>query len=258
MLKSAVSQCFDTTKYYLPREKLNYEVAYNWGFIWVDAGEAYFKVDTITENNKPCYFFDSYGESYKFYDWIYKVRDSYQSVATQQDLEPIWFSRNTNEGSHSVNNRYDFYPGEKLVNAKIQHNDEPVRFHSLPYETCTFDVLTAIYYTRSLEIDSYEIGEKIPIHFLIDGDFFELYIRFLGIENKKLRNGDVYECLKFSAMLVEGTIFKEGEDLMVWVTNDENKIPIMVEAKILIGSVKAYLTNWENLKKPLRPLLDGD
>jgi hypothetical protein len=50
-------------------------------------------------------------------------------------------------------------------------------------------------------------------------------------------------------MLVEGTIFKGGEDLMVWVTNDENKVPVMVEAKILIGSVKAYLTGYENLKE---------
>ena len=49
------SQCFDSTKYYLPGEKLTYEVAYNWGIIWVDAGEVYFKVDTTTERNQPCY-----------------------------------------------------------------------------------------------------------------------------------------------------------------------------------------------------------
>ena len=52
-------------------------------------------------------------------------------------------------------------------------------------------------------------------------------------------------------MLVEGTIFKGGEDLFVWVTDDMNKIPILVEAKILVGSVKAVLSGMEGLKYPV-------
>ena len=48
-------------------------------------------------------------------------------------------------------------------------------------------------------------------------------------------------------MLVEGTIFKGGEDMTIWVTDDGNRVPIMVEAKILIGSVKAIITGAEGL-----------
>lgn len=243
------SQCFDTTKYYLPGEKLTYEVAYNWGFIWVDAGEVYFKVDTLSYKNELCYKFDSYGESYKFYDWIYKVRDHYKSVANYKTLEPVWFTRNTSEGGSTVNNHYEFYPKENKVFASLQHDDKETINDTLEYTDCTFDVLSAIYYARSLDIASYNIGDKIPIKFIIDGEFYELYIRYLGKEQKKNRDGKIFDCLKFSAMLVEGTIFKGGEDLMVWVTDDENKVPIMVEAKILIGSVKAYLTGFENLKE---------
>ena len=151
-----------------------------------------------------------------------------------------------------MNNRYDYYPEEGIVNFKIQHDEKDARYDALPYKSCTFDVLSAIYYARSLDIENHAMGEKIPIRFIIDGEYYDLYIRFLGIENKKNRDGVLYECLKFSALLVEGTIFKEGEDLFVWVTNDENKVPIMVEAKILIGSIKAYLTGYEKLKEPLK------
>jgi len=256
LLKNTFSQCFDTTKFYLPGEKLTYEVAYNWGFIWVDAGEVYFKVDTTTEQKQACYFFDSYGESYRFYDWVFKVRDRFQSVATQKTLQPVWFLRNTYEGGSTVNNRYEYFPEEGHINTQIQHNEKTVRYDALPYKDCSFDVLSAIYYARSLEIGDHEIGEKIPISFIVDGAYYDLYIRYLGTENKKNRDGKVYDCLKFSAMLVEGTIFEEGENLLVWVTNDVNKVPVMVEAKILIGSIKAYLTGWENLRSPLKAIED--
>jgi len=43
---------------------------------------------------------------------------------------------------------------------------------------------------------------------------------------------------------VEGTIFRGGEDMLVWVSTDNRKIPIVVEAKILVGSVKAYLADY--------------
>jgi hypothetical protein len=206
-------------------------------------------VDTLTFNGKLCYNFDSYGESYPFYDLIYKVRDRYQSVVTYDTFDPVWFTRNTTEGGTKVNNRYDFNLKVNKVYASLQHNEEVKVIDTLEYVTCAFDVLSAIYYARSLDIASYQVGEKIPVQFIIDGKYYELYIRYLGNEPKKNRDGKVYDCLKFSAMLVEGTIFKGGEDLMVWVTNDENKVPVMVEAKILIGSVKAYLTGYENLKE---------
>jgi hypothetical protein len=52
-------------------------------------------------------------------------------------------------------------------------------------------------------------------------------------------------------MLVEGTIFSGGEDLTVWVTDDKNKIPVLIKAKILVGSVKGVFQSAENLKFPL-------
>jgi hypothetical protein len=87
----------------------------------------------------------------------------------------------------------------------------------------------------------YKVNDLIPIVSIIDNEVFHLHLRYLGHETIEHKNGKKYNCVKFSALLVEGTIFKGGEDLEVWVTNDANKVPVLVEAKILIGSVKAYL-----------------
>ena len=253
---SVFSQCIKNPPYFKPGEKITYEVAYNWGFVWVDAGEVYFRIDSTINQNRKALFFQSYGSSYPFYDWMYKVRDKFEAVVDAEKLTPIWFTRNTLEGGYEVNNRYDYLPESNRVISQTQNSDKPLSIDTLDIKPCTFDVLSAIYYARTLNFTDYSIGDKIPIQFIIDGKFYELYVRYLGRENKKNRDGKMYQCIKFTAMLVEGTIFSEGEDLTVWITADENKIPIMVEAKILVGSIKAYLTGYEGIKTPL-PIIES-
>lgn len=243
---SVGAQCISGPYPFQAGERFTYEVAYNWGVIWVDAGKVIFKVDTVEERGEKAFYFDSYGESYRFYDWIYKVRDRFQSVVSVKAFEPIWFVRDTYEGGYAVDNRYNYDWEQGRVVSRTENSNKALTVDTLTIEACTMDVLTAIYYARTFEFENYKPGQKIPIHTIIDGAFYELYIRYLGREIKRNRDGKDYDCIKFSVMLVEGTIFAGGEDMVVWVTADENKVPIMVEARILIGSVKAYLTGYEN------------
>ncbi|MFU8842405.1 MAG: DUF3108 domain-containing protein [Bacteroidales bacterium] len=247
------AQCdIDSPTSFLPGEFVRYEVAYNWGYLWVNAGEVYFRADTLTFQQVPCWTFESYGTSYKFYDWLFKVRDHFQSKVTMDSFQPIWFQQNTYEGGYTVNNRFDFDPLRGQVIAAVQNSNKPLTIDTLNLPPCTFDVLSAIYHTRNLRFDRLNKGEKVPVKVIIDNEFFDLYIRYLGKEPVKTRDGKIYDCIKFSALLVDGTIFKGGEDLFVWITDDENKIPVMAEAKILIGSVKAYLIEYRNLKEELK------
>ncbi|MCB9002637.1 MAG: DUF3108 domain-containing protein [Bacteroidales bacterium] len=107
-------------------------------------------------------------------------------------------------------------------------------------------VLSAVYHFRQIDFTKYSIGEKIPINIAIDNDIYPLYIRYMGKEIITLKNGETYKTLKFKIKLVEGTIFTGGEDMTIWVTDNNLRIPVLVEAKILIGSVKAILNNYSN------------
>ncbi|MCD4744946.1 MAG: DUF3108 domain-containing protein [Bacteroidales bacterium] len=242
------AQCFDTNTTFNVGEKITYEVAYNWGFLWVNAGEVFFKVDSVVKNNKHLYHFKSMGETYKFYDWFFKVKDNYESYVEIKTLKPLNFIRDTYEGGFTVNNKYIFDHDNKLIYTFTQNSDKAYTEDTLKFPDCTFDVLSAVYYTRNIDFSKYCIGDKIPISFIIDNEIYELYIRYLGEEIIENRDKQKYKCIKFKAMLVEGTIFSGGENLTVWVTNDKNKIPVFAEAKILIGYVKAYLTSFEGLK----------
>ncbi len=248
---SGKGQCKVEETAFKAGEKLTYEVSYNWSFVWVSAGKVIFETDTITVNNTRFFDFKGIGKSYSFYDWFYKVRDNFSSIADKKTLLPVESHRNTSDGNYKVNNSYLFDYDKNRVISSIQNSKNPLTIDTLDLEPCTFDLLSAVYYTRTLNFSDKTPGYEVPVRFTIDGEFYEIVVKYLGKEKTKDRNGKQYNCIKFSADLVAGTIFKEGKKILVWVTNDRNKIPIMVEASIMVGSVKAYLSAYQGLKYEL-------
>lgn len=231
-------------------EKLQYRVSYNWEFVWVDAGQVSFTVDSINYNGSPAYHFNSLGKSMAAYDWIYKVRDHFESVADARTLRPAWYERKTSEGNYWVNNRLDFDTLNGWIVSKTENAYRPESVDTLALQPNVFDLLTAVYYARSLNFSVMKPGQKIPVEVIIDGKIHDLYGKYLGFETVENYDGVINLCHKFSVMLVAGTIFSEGEEALIWVTADRNKVPVLVEAKILVGSVKAYFVKADNLKYP--------
>lgn len=237
-------------------EELNYHVAYNWRFVWVDAGRIKFAVDSSTFNQQPAYRFTSTGRSIPTYDWFFKVRDEFRSEARADDFSPFWYRRNTNEGGYRVDNLVEFDYDKMRLIARTDNSSGPARVDTLALSSGVLDVLTAVYYARAQDFSKFTPGEKIPLNMVIDGQIHNLYGRYLADEVVENHDGQLYRCHKFSATLVEGTMFRGGEDLFVWFSADRNRIPILVEAKILVGSVKAWYSGGKNIFHPMDSVLD--
>ncbi|WP_439183898.1 DUF3108 domain-containing protein [Carboxylicivirga taeanensis] len=245
------AQCNDTNTAFGAGELVKYHAYYNWGFIWINAGHVSFSVDATSVNSSPAYHLKAHGATYSSYDFLFKVRDTFETKVDTLHLEPIEFKRITNEGSYHANYHYTFDKQQRLIKASIQKEKEQQRDTVLHWKKCSFDLLTMVYKARNIDYSKYQVNEKIPISMVVDGEIHDIYIRYLGKETIKNRDGRKFNCLKFSPLLVEGTIFKSGEDMTVWVTDDANRIPIIVEAKILIGSVKAVFVDAINTRYPL-------
>jgi hypothetical protein len=254
--KTGFSQCFTTNFAFSEGETVTYEVSYNWGFIWLNAGYVEFNVKPGEYHDRYIYFLDAYGSTYKSYDWFFKVRDHYQCYLDKEKLHPLWFHRENYEGGYEVDNRYIFNPDKNIVYAYTQNSKQTFRKDTVNIPPCTFDLLSIIYYARNIDFSGLSIGDSIPIITIIDGEIYDLYIRYLGKETIQSRSGEEYRCIKFSILLVEGTIFKGGENMFVWVSDDRNRIPILVDAKILIGSVKAYVIGIHGIRNPVMSLVE--
>lgn len=248
LAQKSSSQCVESNFAFQSGEELVFRGYYNWGFIWVAAGEVKLSVDSDKYQNKNVYRIKGEGKNLKAFDWFFKLRDTLTCYADKETLYPYYFDRRTHEAKYDAHHEYWFDYKANTIQSKIQKRDKPVKLDTLSNKPCTFDILSVAYYVRNLDFAKHKKGDKIPLSMLIDNEIHSLYIRYRGLEVIKTKSGERFECLKFSPLLVEGTMFKGGEDMTVWLSNDDNRIPIMIEAKVLVGSVKAILDSYDGLR----------
>jgi len=250
----AQNNCEVSKVYFNDNEEVSYHIQYKWGLIWANAGEAKFTVAKTKIANKDYFHFKGEGNTYPSYDWLYKVRDKYESYVDPVTFKPLRFFRDTDEGGKTLFDNNQFYWHQNKVISYQIRNGKNEKKDTTELKDCVFDVLTSIYQTRCINFDNISINQKIPISMYLDNEIHDVYLRYLGVELLKTENYGMVNCIKFSALLIEGTIFRSGESMTVWVTNDENRIPVYVETKIFVGKVKVWLKDTKNLKKPMKKL----
>jgi hypothetical protein len=236
-------------------ENITYEISYNWGPIWVKAGLVTFSVENDKYLGKEALHLKSSGKTYASYDLFFKVRDYYESWIHPETFKAYEFRRNIYEGGYSLLNTLRFdYPNQQII-SNTKSNNNPQRTDTLKMIPVFYDMLSAVYFTRTMDLSKLESKSKIPVWVVIDDGYYAIYIKSLGKEIIENNDGTRYRCVKFAAKMVQGTIFRGEEDVLVWVTDDENKIPVYIEAKIIVGTVKAYLKETKGLKNPVTSLV---
>jgi hypothetical protein len=80
-------------------------------------------------------------------------------------------------------------------------------------------------------------------------------IQYLGKEVVKTKAGK-FRCLKFKPMVATGKVFSNPYPMTLWVTDDKNRLPILVESAVSVGSVKAELISFSGLANPTEAKLD--
>ena len=226
-------------------EKMYFKVWYNVSRMWIGAGEAIFSVAAEEMNGRKMYHITGDGKTLRSYDFFYKVRDKYESWVDAATMQPAKFLRNVNEGGFKIYNNVVF---NQSIGQAVSTNG----IFTVP--KCTQDVLSAIYYARNIDYNSYKVGAKIPFDMFLDDKIYNLYIRYLGKERVATRYG-TFNAIKIVPLLIEGTMFEGGEKMVVWVSDDANHLPVRIDSPILIGSVKVDLVGYENLRNPLTSLV---
>jgi len=223
-------------------EKIVYKIAFKWGPIWLSAGEASFTLENAKYNGADALHAIGSGETYKSYDWFFKVRDKYESYFDAKSMTPYKFIRDVNEGGYSFYQNVTFKPAE---NKAVSLNGT----YAVP--NCTQDVVSAIYYSRCINWNQYKANDTVPITIFLDDKVYSLHVRYLGKEDIEIKSGK-YHCIVFKPLLIKGTIFKGGEEMKVYVTDDDNKIPVLVSSPILIGEIRCELSSTAGLRNPMK------
>jgi hypothetical protein len=249
---SYAQECTASNSTFNIGEEITYVISYDWFVIWTEVGEVKLTITDTSFNGMPAYRFYALGETYKSWNWIFKVKDEFESIVDKNTLKPFSSHRNIREGKYRQWDNYTYHYEDSIAIATNSTNDNPVTTDTLPINPCTFDIMGALLYARNIDFSGFEVGDKIPVTVLLDKEAYPIYFRYLGIEDYKLKHVGTFECIKFSIMLIEGEMFHEGENMVVWATNDQNRIVIYAESPILVGSVKARISNIKNNRYPIK------
>lgn len=225
-------------------EVLKFRIHY--GFI--DAGTATMEVKKEMKNigGRSCYHIIGTGETVGAFDWFFKVRDRYESIVDSQAIIPWLFFRRVNEGGYTITQNVSF--NHYTDSAKSEKK-------TISIPDYTQDLISAFYFSRTLDVSNAKVGDVFPIPGYLDDNTLPLNVKFIGRETVKTKVGTI-KCMGFRPMLQEGRVFKENEDMTVWVSDDDNHIPVRVQAEVLVGSIKMDLISFENISRPLSIVKD--
>ncbi|MBZ0204152.1 MAG: DUF3108 domain-containing protein [Ignavibacteria bacterium] len=224
-------------------ERLSYEISY--GFI--TAAESFI---TISPNAVPISGRETYEVNFEVnsrssFDVIYKVRDNYKTFIDTRGIFPWRFEQHIREQNFKKDFEISFMPDSSKVITKTDYTN--VRSFSAP--AYVQDILSALYYVRTLDLSKYKGGDVITVETFNDDKHFPQQIRIEGRETIDVASGE-FKTVIVQPMLQEGFTNKTS-DIFVYLSDDERKIPVKVKMKIVIGALVAELTEYSGLRGPL-------
>lgn len=223
----------------------------HYGF--VTAGYATLEVNEEVLGGKEVYHVKGYGKTVGLSRAFFKVEDDYQTYIDRETDVPYRFIRDIYEGGYTKDIQIDFdhEKGQALVHDKKHKTQEWVNF---PKDAQ--DMVSAFYYLRNrLDVSKIKEGYTLDMNMFFDKQNYIFRMKFLGREVIRTKFGKV-PTLKFRPYVQSGRVFKEKESLTVWVTDDDNRMPVLIKADLAVGSLKASLTEFKGLKNSFRIHVD--
>ncbi len=219
-------------------ETLFYNVLYNYGVVSINAGEFELTTNTIDFEGEQCYYFQSESRTNQKWKWLYDINSTRNVISSVSDLQPIKYNQSVEHGRHKTTYSYNFEDDSILIKSFVdgkKHKTELKNNNSI------YDALTAVHYVRTLDFNSFNIGDSLEINVLHDTEFLNQKIFFKGIVNLIKEDGQSYECYKFSSIIKNNDIISASEPAEVWVSTDKRRLPLKIIVKITVGSVEINL-----------------
>lgn len=233
---ASYSQAFQSGEYF------KFQVSYG----IVNAGIATLHLNETTNDGKKVFHAKGYGYTTGVTKAVFKVQDDYQSYFDIRTGQPYRYIRKINEGGYTKNEEgfFQYAKNNVLVKDHKNNSQKNVANNNRNIQ----DIISSFYYLRNHpKINQMKKGEMIEIDMFFDSEVYKFKLKLLGKEEIKTKFGKV-KTLKFRPYVQSGRVFKEEESLTLWVSDDENKIPLKIQASLLVGSLKAELIEYKGLK----------
>lgn len=227
---------------FAPGEKLTYKLKYSLMFS-ITAGEATFAVDTavVKREGKQLFHFYGIGKSASTFEWFFKALYRHDTYAETTTLRPTGYTHMRREGKYSFD--------DNVIYDNAQSTIQGIK-GKFEMKEPTYDILTAIYYARCLDVRKGEMNKFYPIPTFYEDGIYQLGVRMVGREKIHVPAG-TFNCIKIQPRVIAGDVFKDESKMTIYVTDDDNYIPVRIESPIVVGSVRADLYEYAGVHNRL-------
>ncbi len=231
-LRTIVNNAFDVG------ERLVFDV--NFGFI--TAGEAVLEIPVMDSvAGRKCFRVEFRVNSLPSFSWIYRVEDRYVTFIDAATIAPWKFEQHVREGSY----RRDF-----IAEFDQRKNVAKTSEGTYPVPRYVHDILSAFYYARTIDYGPLKAGDQIQLSNFSKDKALDLVVRVLGRQQLEVAAG-TFNTIVIEPLVKEGGLIKSEGRIVVWLTDDERKIPIRVNTKVVIGSIDTELKEYSGIRGPV-------
>lgn len=231
---------------FMDGEKLTFDVKYG----IINAAEASLEAKSATYQGKPVWQLTTNAKTHPFFDKVFKVRDKVESWWDKETLLPYKFSKNLQEGGYRQHRVHIYNHSKKSSTYQKWHfKDSYFENKEIAIPANTQDILSAFYTVRAQNL---EVGKAVRVHITADGRSMNTEILVHRREKRKTIFGDV-NCLVIEPKLKGEAVFKQSGRILIWLTDDQYKIPVRLESKITFGSFVATLRSAKQVPLSIKP-----
>lgn len=215
-------------------EKLTYNV--NYGF--VTAGIAAFHIPKIKRiSGRDAYHVTFEVNTVPSFDWIFKVRDRYETYLDVEGLFPWRFEQHIREGSYSRD--FSAFFDQRKGKAKTSEGEYDIPKY-------VNDIVSAFYLARTFDFSKMKVDDRVNLKNFYKNKVYELDVKYHGKETVEVPAGK-FDCIIIEPLVQEGGLFKSEGSILIWMSDDALKIPVKVKTKVIIGAIDGELTAYEGL-----------
>jgi hypothetical protein len=212
-------------------EKLVFK--FHYGIITGGAG-MFLTSDTVI-NNRPVLHTKFTVGSTGLMDKIMRVRNVYESYYDENTLTPVRSRMDIKEGKFEYYDEVTYFQAEEYLESKKNGRTD------MPKGEHTLDIISAIFNARLYDWDNRRVNDTVTVQVYFRNKLFPMHVVYKGKERVNTDTGKIV-CIKLVPKTAPGTLFKKDEEMTVWFSDDNHKIPVCLSMKLAIGAVKFTLT----------------
>lgn len=245
---------------YHPGEVLDYRISYR-AKMFPNTEVATVQISTtevISPNGVHQYKVVGTGRTLPTYRWFFPLDDTYTIWIDPATMRPTLFHGDIHEGDYTFWSKYTYDWANSQVKTRWQSRQNPISEKTLTLTPNSMDPVSLFFNLRTASVEEFRPGVASTLEMVLEDTIRHLNYRFIGRETKKIRNMGRFNTLRFECQLgtTQGFSFTDGSTFTIWISDDDNKIPLYIESPVKVGSINAYISGYKGLKHPVSSLIN--